>query len=274
MSSLQLPTLTVLQLELHTPDVLLMRFNRPNSMNAMAPESYREWREVMQFVHTTPSLRALVITGNGRAYSAGQDLNSTGTFETREEELESIQTRNDLTRDLTRLIITCPIPIIAAVNGPAVGYACTTLALCDLVISVEKAIFRTPFAELAFCAEGCSSVTFPRILGPMVANDMILFGRTLSATEMHQRGFVARIVKPEALVETALGVATEMAGHSQRAIGVSRSLIRNKLAVEELVKANDAEMDELYKCMISDDAKEAVMKVFMRLQARAKKPRL
>ncbi|KAJ1931388.1 hypothetical protein EC988_009805, partial [Linderina pennispora] len=182
--------------------------------------------------------------------------------------------RNDLTRDLTRLIITSPIPIIAAVNGPAVGYACTTLALCDLVISVEKAIFRTPFAELAFCAEGCSSVTFPRILGPMLANDMILFGRTVSAAEMHQHGFIARIVEPSALLETALGIAKEMAGHSQRAIRVSRSLIRNERFVEELIKANDAEMDELYKCMISDDAKEAVRKVFMRLQAKAKKPKI
>ncbi|KAJ1943299.1 hypothetical protein EC988_006271, partial [Linderina pennispora] len=86
-ASIELPTLTVIQLELHLPGVLLMRFNRPQSMNAMAPESYREWRQVMQFVHSTPTLRALVITGNGRAYSAGQDLNANPTYRTRDEEL-------------------------------------------------------------------------------------------------------------------------------------------------------------------------------------------
>ncbi|KAJ2329728.1 hypothetical protein GGH92_009658 [Coemansia sp. RSA 2673] len=239
---MELPQFHTLELTYHEPGVLVMAFNRPSRMNSMVPESYSEWKQVMELTTKTPSIRVLIITGHGRAYSA-------------------------VTRNLTKLLITSPIPIIAAVNGPAIGYGCTTLALCDLVISVESAVFRTPFAELAFCAEGCSSVTFPRILGPMVANDMLLFGRAVKATEMHQRGLVSRIVKPEELLPTALHVATTMARQSQTAIGVSRALIRNQSYVDELIRANGAEMDQLYLRMISDDAKLAIAQMFARLQS-------
>ncbi|KAJ2700099.1 hypothetical protein FB645_005105 [Coemansia sp. IMI 203386] len=272
--SFTLPQLTTLKLEWHNEGVLVMTFNRPKRMNSMVPESYAEWKQVMELVHATPDIRVLVITGNGRAYSAGQDLSSARSFATVKEEQEDIFRRNEVTRNLTELIITSPIPIIAAVNGPAIGYGCTTLALCDLVISVESAVFRTPFAELAFCAEGCSSVTFPRILGSSVANDMILFGRTVGAKEMHERGFVGRLVKPEELGPLALTLAKELAGRSQEAIKVSRSLVRSAQFVDELVRVNDKEMDELYKRMISEDAKQAIAKLFAQLQAKGTKPKI
>ncbi|KAJ1800234.1 hypothetical protein LPJ56_006523, partial [Coemansia sp. RSA 2599] len=266
--------LKTLKLEWHSEGVLVMALNRPKNMNSMVPESYSEWKQVMELVHATPDIRVLVITGNGRAFCAGQDLSSAKPFASKKEEQEVIYQRNEVTRTLTNLLITSPVPIIAAVNGPAIGYGCTILALCDLVISVESAVFRTPFAELAFCAEGCSSVTFPRILGPSVANDMILFGRTIGAKEMHQRGFVARLVKPEELVPKAVGLAKQLAGRSQEAIRVSRSLIRTQQFVDELVRVNDKEMGELYKRITSDDAKQAVAKLFAKLQAREAKSKM
>ncbi|KAJ1641651.1 hypothetical protein LPJ64_006398 [Coemansia asiatica] len=240
----------------------------------MTPESYAEWKQVMELVHTTPAIRVLIITGSGRAYSAGQDLSLVNKYASKKEEQKNIFRRNEVTRNLTRLLITSPVPMIAAVNGPAIGYGCTTLALFDLVISVESAVFRTPFAELAFCAEGCSSVTFSRILGPSVANDMILFGRTVGAKEMYQRGFISRLVKPEDLVSQAISIAKELAGCSQEAIRVSRSLIRSPEFVNELVRVNDKEMDELYKRMISDDAKQAIAKLFAKLQAKGAKSKI
>ncbi|KAJ1961675.1 hypothetical protein GGI12_003111 [Dipsacomyces acuminosporus] len=264
---MNLPTLNTVKLKFHNPGVLVMAFNRPARLNSMTPESYRDWHDVMQLVHATPAVRCLVITGNGRAYSAGQDL-IRQKFEDEEEEKQVILRRSAVTRNLTKLLITSPVPIIAAVNGPAIGYGCTTLALCDLVISVESAIFKTPFAELAFCAEGCSSVTFPRILGPMVASDMILFGRTMTAKEMHARGFISRLVKPEELMTVALGLAKELAGRAQTAIGISRGLIRNKEYIDELVRVNDIEMDNLYNCMVSADSKKAVAQMFAKLQAK------
>ncbi|KAJ2741096.1 hypothetical protein GGI20_005424 [Coemansia sp. BCRC 34301] len=265
--SVQLPQLQTTELTLHEPGVLVMAFNRPSRMNSMVPESYSEWKQVMEFIASTPAIRVLIITGNGRAYSAGQDLSAVSQASSEEEEANDIRQRNEVTRSLTKLLITSRVPIIAAVNGPAIGYGCTTLALCDLVISVESAVFRTPFAELAFCAEGCSSVMFPRILGPMVANDMILFGRALTATEMHQRGLVSRIVRAGELLPVALKIATNMAKQSQTAIGVSRALIRNQRYIDELVQANDAEMDQLYLRMISKDAKQAIAQMFARMQA-------
>ncbi|KAJ2720257.1 hypothetical protein GGI07_004729 [Coemansia sp. Benny D115] len=274
-NTLALPQLTTIQLDWHPEGVLVMSFNRPKRLNSMVPESYAEWKQVMEMVHSKSSIiRVLVITGNGRAYSAGQDLSSAKRFDSVEEEQKDIFRRNEITRNLTKLLITSPVPIIAAVNGPAIGYGCTTLALCDLVISVEKAVFRTPFAELAFCAEGCSSVTFPRILGPSDANDMILFGRTMTAEEMHRRGFISRLVESNELLPVALKLAKELAGRSQEAIKVSRALVRNSAYLDELVRVNDKEMDELYKRMISQDAKEAIAKMFASLQSKRPAPKI
>ncbi|KAJ1724124.1 hypothetical protein LPJ53_001587 [Coemansia erecta] len=269
-----LPHVSTLKLDWHDEGVLVMTFNRPERMNSMVPESYAEWKQVMELVHRTPAIRVLVITGSGRAYSAGQDLSTVRPYASEQEEHADIFRRNEVTRKLTELLITCPVPIIAAVNGPAIGYGCTTLALCDLVLATESAVFRTPFAELAFCAEGCSSLTFPRILGPAVANDMILFGRTVGAKEMHARGFVARLVQQEELLRVAVGLAVELAGRSQAAIGVSRSLVRSEELVGELVRVNNREMDELYKRMISEDAKQAIAQMFARLQAKAAKAKI
>ncbi|KAJ2502696.1 hypothetical protein GGH96_000858 [Coemansia sp. RSA 1972] len=265
--AVELPKLQLVKLTLHKSGVLVMAFNRPENMNSMLPESYAEWKQVMKLVHASDKIRVLVVTGNGPAYSAGQDLKSSYVSATKDGN-EIVRLRKNVTCELTRLIITSPVPIIGAVNGPAIGYACTTLALFDLVVSVDTAIFRTPFAELAFCPEGCSSITFPRILGPIVANDMLLFSKTMSAKEMHQRGFVARLTKPDELMHVTMKLANELAGRSQTAIQNSRLLIRSQDLVDELVRVNDIEMDELYRRMISDDSRQAVARVFANIQAK------
>ncbi|KAJ2767122.1 hypothetical protein IWQ56_003450 [Coemansia nantahalensis] len=264
----ELPALKTVALQLHKPGVLVMAFNRPKSLNALDPAVYEEWREVLRVVHANSAVRVLVITGNGTAFTAGHDLASFGRMWNSSAK-EELRARLDVTRELTRLIITSPVPIIAAVNGPAVGFGCTVLGLCDLVLAAETAVFRTPFMELAFCAEGCSSVTFPRILGPAVANDMLLFGRSIGAAEMHQRGFVARLAKRDDLLPLALGIASKIAGQSQEAVRVTRGLIRRQDAIDELVRANDAEMDQLFLRMVSEDARLAVSKMVELLQSRS-----
>ncbi|KAJ1734237.1 hypothetical protein LPJ61_001176 [Coemansia biformis] len=273
--SVELPALSELVLELHEPGVLVMAFNRPKEQNSLTKATYAEWRQVMQLVHASSAIRVLVITGNGRAFTAGHDLPSVN-LPWSEALKEEFRQRIDVVRDLARLIITSPIPIVAAVNGPAVGFGCTILGLCDLVLASETAVFLTPFMELAFCAEGCSSVTFPRILGPTVANDMLLFGRRMGAAEMHQRGFVARVAKPDELMPLALKLSTKLAGQSQPAVAATRALIRTREWVDELVRANDAEMDELFQRMISVDARTAVARMVALLQARSggAKPRI
>ncbi|KAI9468177.1 hypothetical protein LPJ78_001990 [Coemansia sp. RSA 989] len=268
MPSVSLPKLSLIKLELFENGVLVMAFNRPKHMNSMLPESYCEWKRVMEFVHASVGdIRVLVVTGSGKAYSAGQDLSGAKIPAGQDEKQVMWQRRND-TCDLTKLLITSPVPIIGAINGPAIGYGCTTLALFDLLVSVDTAVFRTPFAELAFCPEGCSSVTFPRILGPAIANDMLLFGKTMSAKEMHQRGFIARLTQPDELMPVTMKLANTLASRSAVAIRESRVLIRNQEFMDELLRVNEREMDELYRRMISEDAKQAIARVFASLQAK------
>ncbi|KAJ1669073.1 hypothetical protein GGF38_002532 [Coemansia sp. RSA 25] len=94
----------------------------------------------MEFTASTPSTRALIITGNRRAYFAGQDLSTVSRASSEQDEAKDIHQRNKVTRDLTKLLITSQIPIIAAVNGPAIGYRCTTLALIRNQRYVDKLV--------------------------------------------------------------------------------------------------------------------------------------
>ncbi|KAJ2778012.1 Elongation of fatty acids protein 2 [Coemansia javaensis] len=271
-----LPALDTIALELHAPGVLVMAFNRPRHMNSLTYETYAEWLDVMEYVHTDRSVRVLVITGRGRAFTVGHDLSSTGMALTDAVKRQYFE-RCNVVRDLTQLLITSPVPIIAAVNGPAIGYGCTTLALCDLVLASETAVFRTPFMELGFCAEGCSSLTFPRILGPAVANDMLLFGKAMGAAEMHSRGFVVRVTKLDELLPLALSLAKRLAGQSRGALEATRGLIKERGVIEQLLRANEVEMEGLYLRMISKDTQQAVVRALAGLQARQSggaKPRL
>lgn len=97
-----------------------------------------------------------MLTGIGSYYSSGQEL------ELPSGEGPGLKERLQVTQDLTDALIDFPKPLIAAVNGPAVGYAVTTLALCDMVFCTPMATFTTPFMKLGFCAEACSSYLFPR----------------------------------------------------------------------------------------------------------------
>lgn len=148
-------------------------------------------------------------------------------------------------KEVNDVLIRCPKVLIAAVNGPGIGYGTTCLALYDLVYSVPDAYFFTPFSKWALCPEGCSSVTFSAIMGHQKAAALLLAGERMTATELWVAGLITKIIPATsnaAFMAEVLRVAKGIANYPPVALAVSkRFLDGNRQA--DLLAANSRECE-------------------------------
>lgn len=158
--------------------------------------------------------------------------------------------------NMVQAFIRFPKLLIAIVNGPSIGIAATIIALCDVIYASEKAYFYTPFTNLGLCAEGCSSMTFPRILGTSKANEMLMLNHKMSANEAYQFGFVAEVYKDVEEVHEKL----KQIGHLPvGSIKANKRLMR-KFTIAELEAANLSEAEELGERFKSEEAFNAIIR--------------
>jgi Delta3-Delta2-enoyl-CoA isomerase len=156
---------------------------------------------------------------------------------------------------MVNAFIRFPKMMVAIVNGPAIGIAGTVIALCDIVYASEQAYFYTPFTNLGLCAEGCSSVTFPRILGTSKANEMLMLNHRMTAREAERYGFVAHVYKDVREVWERLKQIKNLPIGS---IMANKNLTR-KFTIQELEAASMAEAEELGRRFESEEFFAALM---------------
>ncbi|KAI9359737.1 ClpP/crotonase-like domain-containing protein [Pilaira anomala] len=257
MSTSQVPKLETIEIILFPNGVAEIAHNRPKRFNALSPQSYRDWLAAFQWAAKCEDVKVVVLTGRGKFYSSGQELQLPDMEQENIE--EEMARRRQTTTDVVSEMIAFPKLLIAAVNGPAIGFGTTTLGLCDVVYCTPETTFSTPFMKLAFCAEGCSSLLFPRIMGPSKANEMLLMGRQFSATEMVDCGFVSRTIPADKIRETVLELAGNAAEFSAEALKVTKDLIKG-VDRELLEKVNQEEMRMLGERMASSDSVESIMR--------------
>lgn len=251
-----IPLLETLEITLSASGVAELAFNRPARYNALNPLAYRDWLSAIQWAARCDAVKIVVLTGRGKYYTSGQelmepDLSPAG--------VEFNKKRRLVTKTLVDELINFPKLLIAGVNGPAIGFGVTTLALCDVVYSVPEATFNTPFMKLAFCAEGCSSILFPRIMGASKANEMLLMGRKFTAKELVECGFISRTLPVDGFHKKVLELAEEAANFSGEALAVTKKLIRD-VDRQQLLKVNEVEMLELTERMKSKESLDSIMK--------------
>ncbi|CAO3639700.1 unnamed protein product [Cunninghamella blakesleeana] len=237
-----IPTFNNFEATLFPSGVLEFAFNRPHILNALNAETYLEWLKGIQFAANDDRVKVLVLTGRGKYYTSGLEL-AKPDFKNKEADEADLKRRN-VTINLVKALIDFPKLLIAAANGPAYGFGVTSLALCDVVYASTDSFFATPFMRWGFCAEACSSFTFPRIMGSSKANEMLLMGRTFQVDELVQCGFVSRTFSKETIREDVLKLAEEAAQFSVEAIKVTKKLVRD-VDRDTLHKVNDNEMGEL-----------------------------
>lgn len=213
--------------------VMTITLNRPEARNALTHNMYVAVADGLAEANASDGIRCVVLTGEGDAFTAGNDL---GDFAHPLPEgplpvMRFLETLRDM-----------DTPVIAAVNGFAVGVGLTMLLHCDLVFASDNATFSAPFARLGLVPEAGASLLLPRALGPAWANDLLLAGRVLTASDALVAGLVSRVVPREDLAELASGVARHIAElapnavrESKRLIGGDRSQIEARMARESEV---------------------------------------
>jgi enoyl-CoA hydratase/carnithine racemase len=199
-------------------NVLTITFNRPEKKNAITAAMYAAAADALRAADQDPDLRAIVLTGAGEAFSAGNDL---------KDFLENPPASKDApVFQFMRTLSTVGLPVIAAVNGVAVGIGTTLLLHCDLVYATPEARFQLPFVNLALVPEFASTLLLPRVLGRHAAAELILLAEPFSASRAHELGIVNEIVAKDSLAATVSSKTRILAAKAPAALRATKALLR------------------------------------------------
>lgn len=216
--------------------ILTLMLNRPEQMNAFTLEMSDELAAAFNRASDDDDVRVVVVTGSGKAFCAGMDLNSSGNVfglnETAEPTLEQMQDPDNMpgVRDsggkVTLAIYECKKPVIAAINGAAVGIGATMLCAMDIRLASAKARIGFVFGKIGIAPEGCSTWFLPRIVGMQQSLKWMLSGEIFDAHEAEKGGLVYEVCEPDDLLPKAYEMARQIAGNTAP---VSSALIRQMM---------------------------------------------
>ena len=227
--------------------VRVITIDRPEVLNAMNKAVFASIRDALEDAATDRGVAVVVITGAGRAFSSGHDM--TGDLD--------LDDDGDFAPMLRRLT-TFPKPLIAAVNGLAIGVGMTLLAHCDLVLMADDARMRTPFPQLGAAPEAGSSFTFASRMGWQNAAHVLMSGRWFSAAQCLEMRFVWKVSEPGSLVADTMAVAAEIAANPIPSLVATKQLMLASGRDTEALAAHGREM-KVYAHLIGAPAnREAV----------------
>ena len=201
--------------------VLWLTFDRPERLNSFTASDYRDLQVALSDATSRAEARCLVLTGNGRAFSAGADRSLIDGSAGPDELTEAGEAFVDLLQTLDR----CPMPVLAAVNGLAVGIGCTLLLHCDLVIVAASARLRTPFTALGITPEAASSVLLPARVRRPDAVWMLLSSEWVDAPLAMSMGLAWRVVADDDLARETRRAAETLADLDPRAVAATKRLL-------------------------------------------------
>ncbi|HYZ24650.1 MAG TPA: enoyl-CoA hydratase [Rhodopila sp.] len=199
--------------------VLEIVLNRPEKKNALTRAMYNGIVDAFRRAEEDGAIRVMLITGTGDAFTAGNDI---GDFQARAGVDEPFHASPflDALSTLTK-------PLIAAVNGQAIGVGTTMLAHADLVIAVRAARFMMPFTSLGLVPEAASSLLFPRLVGHQRASALLLLGEPIDADTAHAWGLVNQVTDAEELMPTAQTLAERLAALPPEAVRQTKRLLKH-----------------------------------------------
>jgi enoyl-CoA hydratase/carnithine racemase len=227
-------------------DVLVIRLNRPDKKNAMTAAMYDAVIEAFRMADRE-GLGAILLAGSGGSLMAGNDIADFLAAAKDPQKLSAL--------DFITMLARLETPLVAAVEGVAVGVGTTLLLHCDLVYATPNALFRLPFVDLGLVPEAASSLLLPRRVGLAKASELLLLGEGFDANEAMRLGIVNAIVPADGLVDYAVQRAKKLAAKPREAIAATRRLIRGDGA--EVLAAIDREAVAFRQALASPAAKAA-----------------
>jgi enoyl-CoA hydratase/carnithine racemase len=241
--------------------ILTITLNRPDRMNAFTLRMSEELIDCFGGADEDDAVRVVIVTGAGKAFCAGADLSSRGaTFDaTAEGRKQTIDEHRDSGGLTTLRIFDSKKPVIAAVNGAAVGIGTTMTLPMDIRIASTSARFGFVFARRGIVPEAASSWFLPRIVGISQAAEWVYTGRVFPAEEALAGRLVSRVVRPEELLPAARAIAREIADNtSPMSVALSRQMLWKMLGADHPMEAHRVDSKAVFWTGRSDDAREGV----------------
>ena len=231
-----------------------IQLNRPEALNALNLQLMSELKEALQALDADEQVRAIIISGNEKAFAAGADITQmAGKSAVDMYNIDQFSTWDAIKKTKK--------PLIAAVSGFALGGGCELAMLCDMIVASETARFGQPEIKIGVMPGAGGTQRLTRAVGKALAMEMVLTGRFITVTEALQAGLINRVAPVELYLEEAVKLAREVAAMSPLAV---------KMAKESVLKAFDSTLDEglhferknFYLLFASEDQKEG-MQAFM-----------
>jgi 2-(1,2-epoxy-1,2-dihydrophenyl)acetyl-CoA isomerase len=235
--------------------VAIIRFNRPEAANGMSSELTTELAQAAQQVADDDELKAVILTGEGRFFSAGGDINAMASA-THGAGVEVGLIAGQLHKALT-LFAEMSIPLICAVNGTAAGAGFSTAVAGDLVIAAQSAKFTMAYSKVGLSPDGSASYYLPRLIGLRKTQELMYTNRVLSAVEALEWGLVSKVVEDADLMSTALEFAAQFVNGSKSSNASIKSLLHAAYS-NSLQQQLDLEADHIARNAESDDGQEGV----------------
>ena len=238
-----------------TGRTMVVRFNRVESLNAMNQVVMSGLKDALQSAENDDSVAVCLITGEGRAFCAGQDI----------EEMQTIGQGGEIDNQfpsMLKVLTNFSKPLLAAVNGIGVGIGMTMLAHCDLVLMAASAKLRTPFPQLGLAPEAGSSYAFANQMGWPNAAYALMSGRWFSADECLQMGLVWRVVEDDKLLEQAQEIATEIGKNPIPSLIATKQLMLSAGRPEKVWSAHTREA-KAYESLMGGAANQEAVEAFL-----------
>ena len=236
--------------------VARITLNRPDSLNSFNAELHAEMRQALKAARQDKSVRALLLTGNGRGFCAGQDLSDRNVAPGAEapDLGESLEKRyNPMLRTLRDL----PFPTICAVNGVAAGAGANIALACDIVLAARSASFIQAFCRIGLVPDSGGTWSLPRLVGMARAKGLAMLGDKLSAEQAEQWGMIWKVVDDEALQDEALTLARHLATQPTRGLALIKRALHAS-ADNDFDAQLDLERDLQRLAGRTDDYREGV----------------
>jgi enoyl-CoA hydratase/carnithine racemase len=226
-----------------------LRLTRPEKRNALTQDMYRELSDALEMGEADDSIRVRVLLGIGGHFTAGNDI---ADF------LATAKGEHGPPREVLRFIEILPRmrkPVIAGVDGQAIGIGTTLLLHCDLVYATPRATFATPFLDLGLVPEAASSLLMPQVIGYPRAFEMLVLGETFSAARACNAGLVNALVDPESLEIHVMSIAARLAKKPPDALLTAKRLMRGN--VNAVLERTREEATEFARHLTSPEARAA-----------------
>jgi enoyl-CoA hydratase/carnithine racemase len=244
-------------------DVLKVTLANPrNELNAVDGEMHDELRRLFEELKTERAARAVLLTGSGRAFSAGGDFNWMTSFDT-----AGLYELRREGKQIVWNLLDVELPIVAAVNGPAIGLGATLALLCDVIYMADTATVADPHVRVGIVAGDGGAVIWPLAVGPAVAKRYLMTGDSMSAADAERLGLANAAVPPDELEEKALAFAQRLATGAPLAVRYTKLAV-NQLVKQALATAFDYSTALELVTFVSADHKEALQAIREKRKAR------